>query len=69
MNELEELINRNTKIYPVRVLLTTKKKNYNLDRIKSLNDLNTSLVYNSIVRCLTILERKQTKYKKTIAHI
>ncbi len=69
MNELEELINRNTKIYPVRVLLKTKKKNYNLDRIKSLNDLNTSLVYNSIVRCLTILESKQTKYKKTIAQV
>ncbi len=67
MRELEELRNKNINIYPIKELVFTKEKNYNLDRIKSLNDLNSNLVYNSVLRCLEILDTKKTKFKNIIA--
>ena len=69
MRILEELKNKNINIYPIKQLVVTSEKNYNLDRIKSLKELKTSSVYNVILRCLEILDTKETKYKDTIAEV
>lgn len=67
MRELEELRNKNINIYPIRELVSTKLKNFNLERLNSLSQLNTSLVYNSVLKCLEILDTKTTKFKSIIA--
>ena len=69
MRILEELRNKNVYIYPIKQLVVTNEKNYNLDRIKSLKELKTSSVYNVVLRCLEILETKETKYKEIIAEV
>ncbi len=69
MRSLDELKNKNIYIYPIKQLVSTKEKNYNLDRIKSLKDLKTSLVYNSVLNCLEILDTKDTKYKDIISEV
>ena len=69
MRLLDELKNKNIYIYPIKQLVLTKEKNYNLDRIKSLKDLKTSLVYKSVLNTLEILETKNTKFKDLIAEV
>ena len=69
MRALEELKNKNIYIYPIKQLVLTNEKNYNLDRIKSFKDLKTSSVYETIVGCLEILDTKETKYKDLIAEV
>ena len=69
MRLLEELKNKNIYIYPIKQLVLTSEKNYNLDRIKSLNDLKTSLVYKSVLNTLEILNTKETRFKDLIAEV
>ena len=69
MRILEELKNKNIYIYPIKQLVITNEKNYNIDRIKSLKDLKTSSVYNAVLKCLEILDTKQTVYKDLIAEV
>ena len=69
MRLLEELKNKNIYIYPIKQLVITNEKNYNLDRIKSLKELKTSSVYNSVLRCMEILDSKETKFKDIIAEV
>lgn len=69
MKLLEELKNKNINIYPIKQLVLTDEKNYNLDRIKSLNDLKNNLVYKSVLNNLLILESKKTKYKDLISEV
>ena len=58
MRILNELKNKNIHIYPIKQLVKTSEKNYNLDRIKSISSLNNKLVYNSVIKCLEILDEK-----------
>jgi len=69
MRTLEELKNKNIYIYPIKQLVLTKQKNYNLDRIKSLSDLNAGLVYKTVVSTLEILDTKETKHKELISEV
>ena len=69
MRILNELKNKNTHIYPIKQLVKTSEKNYNLDRIKSLSSLNNKLVYNSVIKCLEILDEKNTKFKNIISEV
>lgn len=69
MRLLEELKNKNIYIYPIKQLVLTNEKNYNLDRIKSLKDLKTNLVYKSVLNTLEILDAKKTKFKDLIAEV
>ncbi len=69
MRLLDELRNKNIYIYPIKQLVITNEKNFNIDRIKSLKDLKTSSVYNSVLKCLEILDTKETKYKDLIAEV
>ena len=69
MRILNELKNKNIHIYPIKQLVKTSEKNYNLDRIKSLSSLNNKLVYNSVIKCLEILDEKNTKFKNIISEV
>lgn len=69
MNYLTELKNKNASIYPIEQLIFTKEKNYNLMRIKSLKDLKTNLVYNSVINQLEILQTIDTKFKDIISEV
>ena len=69
MRILEELKSKNIHIYPIKQLVKTQEKNYNLDRINSLSSLNKNLVYNSVVKCLEILDEKETKFKDIISEV
>ncbi|MGM9877226.1 MAG: class I SAM-dependent methyltransferase [Bacilli bacterium] len=69
MNYLLELKNKNIDIYPIKQLLLTKEKNFNLVRIKSLKELKTNLVYKSILNQLEILDTFNTKFKDIISEV
>ena len=42
--------------YVLSQLLNTKEESFNLERLNSVKDLNSKLVYNSTMRCIKILE-------------
>lgn len=69
MTYLEELKKCNTEIYPIRQLINTIEKNFNWERLNSLKELKSNLVYNSVIRQLEILETKETKYKDLISEV
>ena len=69
MRLLEELKEKNVYIYPIKQLVLTSEKNYNLERIKSLKDLNSGLVYKSTLGTLEILDTIDTKYKDLISEV
>lgn len=69
MTYLEELKKCNTEIYPIRQLINTMEKNFNWERLNSLKELKSNLVYNSVIRQLEILETKETKYKDLISEV
>lgn len=53
--DLLEVLKENNE-YAFKQLTRTKEKNFNLERIKSLRDLKTNLVYESFLKCIDILE-------------
>ena len=48
MKILDEVRNKNVYIYPIKQLVLTNEKNFNLNRINSLNELKS--LYNSLGR-------------------
>lgn len=50
--------------YVLSQLSLTKEENFNLERINSLKDLNSNLVYNSVMHSLQILEEINPKNNK-----
>ncbi len=65
--ELLERLKRKNK-YAFDQLTKTGEKNYNLERIKSLKDLKTNLVFTSTMNCIKILEEiNPQKYLDIIA--
>lgn len=54
--------------YVLEQLNSTKVEGFNLERINSLKDLNSNLVYNSVKHCLQILEEINPKKNKKIIY-
>ena len=46
--------------YVIKQLKATKEYSYNLERLKSLKDLKSSLVYTTTMRCLKNIRRYQS---------
>ena len=66
MNYYDELLKKNENIYPIKQIINTKQRNYNLERLTSLKSLKDNLVYNSVLKNLEILNEKSIKdrYKR-----
>ncbi len=54
--------------YVLSQLLKTKEESFNLERLNSVKDLNSKLVYNSTMRCINILEDINPKKNKNIIY-
>ena len=44
MNYYDELLKKNENIYPIKQIINTKQRNYNLERLTSLKSLKDNLV-------------------------
>ena len=69
MDYYKELINCNKKIYPIKQIVDTKQRNFNIERITTLKSLKNNLVYNSVLRNLEILNSIETRFKNLIAEV
>lgn len=69
MNYYDELLKKNENIYPIKQIINTKQRNYNLERLTSLKSLKDNLVYNSVLKNLEILNEKSTKFKNLISEV
>lgn len=69
MDYYKELINCNKKIYPIKQIVDTKQRNFNIERITTLKSLKNNLVYNSVLRNLEILNSIETGFKNLIAEV
>ena len=54
--------------YVIKQLKSTKEERFNLERLNSLKDLKSSLVYESTMKCLEILDRINPKKNKDIIY-
>lgn len=62
MKAIDELKSRSNINY-VNYLTKTKEKNFNIEHLNSLKELNSSLVYKYILRCFQILEEENISSK------
>lgn len=69
MKYLEELKNKNTNVYPVKQLVCTIEKNFNLERISSIKNAKSNLVFNSILNELELLNTIDTSFKDIIEEV